>query len=345
MIKIRLWMWRALLLGLLLTGNPFPVQAQALDNLAACERLGFSTEEDFLAGVDTKDGNPLISDGDLLSPDGQVCARNWELLSPFDTRTDLGLDGLDLIDLEKRLVVFSTEIDHPHGLFTAGDLVATNGVVIPNQALLRRFQVGRNLGLDGLHFVGDPAMIRTFLDAATQFTREQWLNEVLLPEWLERYDIDLWFSTEAQERRAATVPIYDGDVLSARFGVVVLAQDQLMAAGVPAGIPNRGVDFGLDGLAGRRKADRSSIRFSSEILYRKDPGFDDGDLLKTAGGVETVHDTLIAAFKPRAKFLGVDALYIWFEEDPNGGFGDDVTTTDDDLYLPLVQTTQQGGGQ
>jgi hypothetical protein len=341
------WGSRVLLLCLVLFSFSRPVSAQALDNLAACREFGFSTEEDFLAGVPIKDGNQLISDGDFLSTNGEVCARNWELLQRWEIRPDLGLDAVDLVDLEQQLVAFSTEINDPRGRFTAGDLLATNGAIIPNAALLTRFQVGRDLGLDGLHFIGDPKNIALFLEVAAATDPAEWLNGKLLPAWLERYEIDIWFSTEGQERRAAAVPIYDGDILSARDGTVVLAQDQLMLASVPAGIPNRGVDFGVDGIAGSRHPDRSRIRFSSEILYRKEPAFDDGDVLRTSAGVETIHDNLIAAFQPRAKFLGIDALHMLVQEDSFGGNGGDQPVgADSNIYLPLVQTqTQPGGGQ
>lgn len=332
-----------LLCALFLLSFALPVRADALDNLAACKDRAFSTEEDFLAGVDTVDGNPLVSDGDLLSPDGQVCARNHELLRPWEVQADLGLDAVDMVAVDKKLVAFSTELDDPEARFTAGDVLATNGVVIPNEALLRSFQVSRNLGLDGLQFVGDPRLIALFLDAATQFSREDWITKALLPEWLARYEIDIWFSTEGTERRAAAVPIYDGDILSARHGVIVLSQHDLMVAGVPAGIPERGIDFGVDAIAARRKPERSSVRFSTEILYRKDAAFDDGDILKVASGVETDHYDFIAAFEPAAKFLGVDALFMTFADDvfgPDGPGGNNPNTTNSDLYLPLVQGEQ-----
>jgi hypothetical protein len=46
-------------------------------NLKACEGGAFSTEEDFMmTRGEPFDGNPYISDGDALSPNGEVCARN-----------------------------------------------------------------------------------------------------------------------------------------------------------------------------------------------------------------------------------------------------------------------------
>jgi len=61
--------------------------------LAACAKMAFSTEEDFITqGPEPSDGNPLISDGDLLSPSGVVCARNYDLVhDTFDVNQDMGL--------------------------------------------------------------------------------------------------------------------------------------------------------------------------------------------------------------------------------------------------------------
>lgn len=45
------------------------------------ERIFFSTEEDFVAqGPEPSDGNPIISDGDLLNAEGYVYMRNHETL-------------------------------------------------------------------------------------------------------------------------------------------------------------------------------------------------------------------------------------------------------------------------
>ena len=128
--------------------------------------LFFSTEEDFVTqGPVPPDGNPIISDGDLLCSDCTVFARNRELLAAFKTQLDLGLDAADVIDAEARkpLVAFSTELNDPRGRFTAGDLLATNGAVIPNIALLASFDISRtDLGLDAVHFIGDKEAIVAF---------------------------------------------------------------------------------------------------------------------------------------------------------------------------------------
>ena len=69
-----------------------PVQGQQFTLPPECERLAYSTEEDFVTqGPLPLDGNPIISDGDLLSTTGLnlpgdecvVCARNADLLSAF----------------------------------------------------------------------------------------------------------------------------------------------------------------------------------------------------------------------------------------------------------------------
>ncbi|MEZ4675484.1 MAG: hypothetical protein R2932_14725 [Caldilineaceae bacterium] len=332
---------RILLITMIWCGAVIPVSAQSTANLGACDEFAYSTEEDFITqGPLPADGNPLISDGDLLSRNGALCARNWQLLQKWEIKADLGLDAADLLFVDGGMVIFSTELDDPQGRFTEGDLLTTNGAIIPNQALLTSFQVGYNLGLDGLHLVGDVKDIDTFLKVAADTEPKEWLNGKILPAWLERYGIDIWFSVEGTELRAAAVPIYDGDLLSARDGIVVLRQDQLLPASVPAGIPNRGVDFGLDGITGARKPDRSSMRFSTELLYRKDPAFTDGDILRVGNGVEIPHHTIIAPFEPKARFQGVDALYMYVPNDGDTLGGNGNPRGDDSaestLFIPLV---------
>lgn len=94
-------------------------QAQNGYPLDLCRRAGFSTEEDFMMREgEAYDGNPYVSDGDVLSPSGQVCARNRDLLAAFDVREDLGLDALDILSVEERLIAFSTELDSPRDVFS-----------------------------------------------------------------------------------------------------------------------------------------------------------------------------------------------------------------------------------
>jgi len=302
-----------LLLGMAAPAGGQPVQADrpgSLINLSACRDFAYSTEEDFLTqGPQPPDGNPIISDGDLLSRNGVVCMRNRDLLRVWEISPDLGLDAVDIIDVERRLIAFSTELDDPLGRFKAGDLLVTNGTVIPNAALLTLFQVNRDLGLDGLQLIGSDDKLITFFQEAAQYDRSFWLEGKLV-QFLQRYEIDIWFSTEGTERTAAVTPILDGDLLSARNGTIVVGQAALLPVIVPAGIPARGVDFGLDAVATTRRGELRSLRFSTEILYHKEPVFNDGDILRLGNGVE-IHDSdLVAPFEPKSRFLGLDALYI-----------------------------------
>lgn len=290
-------------------------QDEPFKNLFACEGGAFSTEEDFMMQRgEPFDGNPYISDGDILSPTGQVCVRNIELLQPrFDVSVDLGLDGLDILSFEPGVIAFSTELDSPHGTFTAGDLLVTNGAIIPNEVLTSAFGFGYDVGLDELKFMGQIENIREFLERAREVPREQWGDGMLL-ELLKAFNIDIWFSLEGtvnwQERQ-----ILDGDILSANGSIVATNRD-LLAATVPAGIPNDGVDFGVDAFAVPREAlgtERPDILFSTEILYRGRLSFTDGDVLVRQGGVVATNEALIAAFTPAARFLGLDALWISFE--------------------------------
>ncbi len=306
-----------LLLGLLLSALLLVPNAradeQAFSNLPACKELGFSTEEDFYTdGPAPADGNRIISDGDLLGPAHAVCARNRELLAKWDIGVDLGLDAVDIVNVEPGLVAFSTELDDPRGRFTAGDLLATNGGAIPNKVLLTKFQINRDMGLDGLQFIGTVAGITEFLNRAAVITRAQWLaNPGLLFDLLGTFKVDIWISTESSQMQGAVgAPILDGDLLSVLNCTVVLHQADLLPLVVPAGLPARGVDCGLDSVATNRNGDLRTLRSSTEILYRKEPAFTDGDVLKLGDGVEIPNATLVSPFEPRAKFLGLDALHI-----------------------------------
>jgi hypothetical protein len=343
MRRIRSLWWTVLWLAVFLIGPVPQAGAQADNNLEACKEFAFSTEVDFYtrAGV-PKDGNPIISDGDLLSNTGEVCLRNRELLAKWEIRPDLGLDAVDVIDVSSGLVAFSTELDDPKGRFGAGDLLTTHGAIIPNQALMRPFQVAHNVGLDGLHFIGKPESIVAFLKLATTIAPDEWLSSANLQTYLHRYDLDIWFSIEATERFASVMPIFDGDILSALHGIKVLDQSMIFPATVPGGLPNRGVDFGLDGVAGSRLPDRPSIRFSTEILYRKDKAmvFTDGDVLRAlTGAVEIAHPNIVAAFEPYARFLGIDALHMVVRDvNPVGVPGGDELEppAEEHIFLPLI---------
>ncbi|MFC2082023.1 hypothetical protein ACFLR0_02450 [Candidatus Bipolaricaulota bacterium] len=280
------------------------------DALKACQGLAFSTEEDFVTrGPEPADGNPIISDGDLLGPGCVVCARNQDLLKDFDVNEDLGLDAVDVIDIDRYLVAFSTELDSPHGgQFTAGDLLITNGAIIPNAALLSGFQVSPDMGLDGVQFVGDVNDVIQFIDYALEMGADYWRRPGMLQASLRQFEVDIWFSTEGTGPVPAQPNFLDGDLLSARDGTIVASNGQLLPVGVPAGIPTRGVDFGLDAVAAGSTGDLKQLQFSTEILYDGDVGFTDGDVLLFGNGVVRTNEDLIGCFKPAADFLGLDAL-------------------------------------
>lgn len=302
-----------------LTASQVGVSSVSTANLLAldlrdCRRLAFSTEEDFVTqGTEPLDGNPIISDGDLLGENCAVCARNKDLVYPFEIKEDidLGLDAADVVDADGGLVAFSTELDSPNaGQFTAGDLLDTGGTVIPNVALTYLFSVGYDIGLDGIHFVGEQDSIVAFLTEAGSVTRSQWLQSPgNLTEMLTKYDVDIWFSTEGTALTVTTPAFLDGDLLSARTGTIVARNSDILPLTVPAGIPTRGVDFGLDAVSSSRSVNRHNIRFSTEILYEDGISFTDGDVLKYGTGtiLHTNWD-LIDCFEPEAKFLGLDAL-------------------------------------
>jgi hypothetical protein len=293
--------------------TPSPVASQVgSDALKYCRELAFSTEEDFVSR------ETVISDGDLLGivhdPAGircEICARNRDLLASFDVWPDLGLDAVDVIDVDAYLVAFSTELDSPNqGQFTAGDLLVTTvpHVIILNQALTAWWQVPYDIGLDGVQFVGEPEAIVAFLDAAAKETQP--ITADALGRLFEQFPIDIWFSTEGTWSPLEGGPGFlDGDLLSARNGMVI-TNENLLPPSVPAGIPNRGVDFGLDAVATDRSGERQGLYFSTEILFSGEPSFTDGDVLQQGDGVVAPNEALVGCFEPRAKMLGLDALSI-----------------------------------
>lgn len=306
-----------LIVGLALSlGPPLAPMSQSQSPLTPCGECAYSTEEDFITqGPTPPDGNPIISDGDLLSCSGAVCLRNAQLVRQFDVTQDMGLDAVDVLDVERTLVAFSTELNSPHGNFTHGDLLTTSGIVIPNTALLRLFQVAGDRGLDAVHFVGKIEDILRFLEAIANVSRDEWLADPgKLVSTLQEYEVDIWFSIEGTEQRASVMPIYDGDLLSARNGNIVVSNGGLLPVGVPAGLLTRGVDFGLDAVTADRSGSRQSIRFSTEILYRGKLAFNDGDILGFNNGILKSSRDLYAPLEPKADFLGTDALYIKLEK-------------------------------
>jgi hypothetical protein len=314
----------SILLALLL-GTAGSVASQVgRDALKHCKDFAFSTEEDFVTqGPEPPDGNPIISDGDLLGPGCVVCARNADLMPvQWEIADDLGLDAADVIDVDTYLVAFSTELDgQPWSPvhFTAGDLLVTNGVIVPNQVLTYRWSQGQgvpyDIGLDAVQFVGDPANIVAFLGAAA--TAQQPITPGVMDELLSAFqDVDIWYSTEGTLGPVDAPGFLDGDLLSVRNGAIVASNDMFLPPSVPAGIPVRGVDFGLDAVTNDRSTDRSLLHFSTEILFDGEVSFTDGDVLRMGNGVVATNYDLIHCFEPLAKELGLDALSVGTPAEP-----------------------------
>lgn len=282
-----------------------------ISSLHGQDELYFSTEEDFVST--SPDGiTRVISDGDLLTLSGSVYMTNADLLlSTFDEPNDLGLDAVDVILSEKKLVAFSTELDSTFGVFDAGDLLFTSGAVIHNEALLFKFGLpkGLNLGLDAVKLIGDKDLILQFINfIQTQPIDYFATKPAALADLLTEFQVDIWFSTEGTSPLLRESGFLDGDILSARDGIIVAGQDILMEPAVPGGIPFRGVDYGLDALMTPRQGVRDYIFFSTEIL-NYEPFFTDGDLLTiSTPGVLVPNPSFIYYFFPRTSFLGLDAV-------------------------------------
>jgi uncharacterized repeat protein (TIGR01451 family) len=318
--------------------------ARKLEFSCGARKLFFSTEEYFVTqGPVPPDGNPIISDGDLLCSDCTVFARNRELLAAFKTQLDLGLDAADVIDAEalKPLVAFSTERNDPQRRFTAGDLLATNGAVIPNIALLASFDISKiDLGLDAVHFIGDKEVIVAFLDYAAEVGMDFWTeNPNALPELLKERNIDIWFSIEGTAPKPEDPGFLDGDLLSARDGIIIARNAILLPSSVPAGIPSEGVDFGLDAVIADRSGNREVIRFSTEILYAGEPPFTDGDVILIGNGVVCTNEDLIRCFEPKRNFLGLDALAVVVEEACEPSIEVDKQVWDTNMQTWVEETT------
>ncbi len=314
--RLPLWVSLVMLTVLWLPTGSVATSPEAGPPIGACLKGAFSTEEDFIArDVKIFDGNQYVSDGDVLSPIGQVCMRNQHLLAAWFAAApgpDLGLDALDILDFDKLLVAFSTESDDPQGRFTAGDLLFTTGAAIPNVALVHPFNISWDIGLDGVQFIGEISNILGFAAVLPQYPREQLVkNPGQLRDLLVRYKIDIWFTIEGTAFVGTRSQVLDGDLLSAATGTIVAPQSALLPNSVPAGIPQRGVDFGLDGVVTPRQPEqaRMLVAFSTEILYDgKELSFTDGDVLKMGDGISVKHWELIKNFHPAADFLGIDAL-------------------------------------
>jgi hypothetical protein len=303
--------------------SPTTVSSQVgPEALMNCEGFAFSTSEDFVTQVETPDDNPIISDGDLLGPDCTICARNADLMQNFDVNEDLGLDAVDVINVENYLVALSTELDSPNtGQFTAGDLLITRVTIIPNQALTYLFEptgagIPYDLGLDAVHFVGAVEDIEAFLAEAGSISRADWLDDLkLLSGMLGDMGIDIWFSTEGTYGDVEQPVFLDGDMLSAATGTIKASNFDLVLSGIP---PDQWVDFGLDAVTSDRTSmDVNNIHFSTEILFESDFSFTDGDILRLgSSSIVMTNEDLVGCFKPGALMLGLDAVHVGAPEEP-----------------------------
>ncbi len=310
-----------------------------------CDGIVFSTEEDFLTfGPLPPDGNAIISDGDLLAlefpPAGgvSVCARNAHLLEQFQVREDLGLDAAVVVDPsdDAFLIGFSTELNDPRRRFTSGDLLITNGTIVPNSVLLARFGLPPqlDLGLDALEFVGDPDRIRELVERLGQNGPGTIVDERLFFGLLEELEVDVWFSTEGSAPDPDGPAFLDGDLLSALNGVIVVAGEDLLAA-LPAGIPTDGVDYGLDAFTRGEDPEEGNLinLFSTEIVSIDPPVvFTDGDVLEEGPTVFLQNFDLTQGLEPVVRDLGLDAL-------------DMVPTVPPDECPNFVKWSQPPGGE
>lgn len=275
--------------------------------------LYVSFEEDFNRAGPGGGFGDYISDGDALNwTTGTVFMRNAKLLAAFqrpDT-CDLGLDALDVIDdaTATTLVAFSTELPSINGTVLPGDMLATNGAVIPNAALFAAFNppVPRcEYGLDALQFIGKQADIHRFLT----FIVSNPVPPAQVPGLMRQFLVDLWFSTEGtcDEPAAGGPPRFlDGDVLSVVGGGIVIPQSALMAATPAPGIP--GLDRGCDGLIAPRNGDRTQTHFSTEIT-NINPLLTDADVIRIGAAAPTLNYGAVSLpFAPPARFLGLDAM-------------------------------------
>jgi hypothetical protein len=304
------------------------IYAQDLPKEIPKDKIYFSTEEEFITqGPTPPDGNTVISDGDLLTAVGSVYMRNAELVAKFFdtsdeqkfTRFDYGLDAADVIIEQEQVVAFSTELDHPLEKFTEGDLLISTGTVIPNQALLIKFEIpyDTNMGLDAVHFIGEPESIVDFIRQTEGTPRDEWLEKPgMLIEILESFQVDIWISTEGTSPYTQ-LGFLDGDLLSVVGGSIVISNHDALPPSIPAGIPDRGVDFGMDAftqaLADEQTDRRIMDLFSTEIDEFSMP-FTDGEVIQIGNGVIMKNIDLINAFEPVTDNLGLDALAIPVDE-------------------------------
>lgn len=238
--------------------------------------------------------------------------RNRQLLAafPLQDTCDLGLDALDVIDdasTANRLVAFSTEDDARLGTFTHGDVLATNGAIIPNAALFANFNPRPTcaMGLDALQFTGPASKIRDFLILMASNPPPP---PAAIAGILKNMGLDILFSTESTcSDPAPALPLYlDGDVLSVMGGGIAIPHAALMAVVAQPGIP--GLDRGCDGLMAPRNRDLTQAYFSTEI-NNINPLLTDGDILRVGVAAPILNYGAVAApFNPPAPFLRLDAI-------------------------------------
>ena len=187
----------------------------------------------------------------------------------------------------------------------------TPGCAIPNVALVKPFNITWDIGLDGVQFIGTIVNILNFVNGLSQYPRDKFLQDPgLLQTLLNQNKIDIWFTVEGTAAIGTHGQVLDGDLLSAATGTIIVSQAALLPANVPAGLLQRGVDFGLDGVMTPRDPAQAltALRFSTEILYNGGTSFTDGDILLLGDGIVTTNSALIQPFHPAADFLGLDAL-------------------------------------
>ena len=309
-----------------------PIVTNAQSITPKCRGMLFSTSEDFtMQQGEAPDGNPIISDGDLLAFDDAsgfttICLRNAELLRHFDIprRTDLGLDAVAAPGKGRETLAFSTELDSIHGQFTAGDLLFIsslpflNGLIIPNAALLAqtKLQPRYDIGLDAVSFTGNQERLIGALREVAAVGRERLIAEPdLLARILRKFEVDILFSTEGTAPAPNAPAFIDGDLLSAATGAIFRSHADLLP-NLPAGIPLRGADFGLDAytLGLDPKTNGVSELISTEVDGRGRSSFTDGDVLTPGPNLRFKNLELLKSLVPPTFDLGLDALHLDLSE-------------------------------
>jgi hypothetical protein len=247
----------------------------------------FSTEVSFTATAGPHAGQ-LISDGDLLSSDGRVIARNADLLKNFGPEPvvpDYGLDGVFvtgsgeiLFSLEDGFWDEKLSIQIGHG-----DWLSNKGMVVKtNQQLLQNFSPmpspgPYDYGLDAAHDLAS---------GETWFSNEETFWDEVLGIWVSH-----------------------GDLLS-DTGKIILTNYALLSNFHPMPPPP---NYGLDAVHIIGKQTLFSIEegFWDEFLSRN---VSDGDLLSADGTIVMTNAQLLAGFFGGAANVpqdyGLDAVWV-----------------------------------